>query len=116
MNVIEGITSSYRQRMTIALPDNSSFLLYLEYVPLQRGWFFNVEYDGFVLNGARVVPSPNIFRQYRNQIPFGLGVVTLDNVEPTTVQAFTDGTVTLFLLTAEEVAQLETDLWEVPLG
>lgn len=111
MNIISGIGSAPRQNISIGLPDNSSVELYLTYSPLQRGWFFDLVYGDFELNGFRVITGPNILRQYRNLIPFGIGILTPDNVEPTTATAFEDGTITMYLLTAEEVQQLEDDLY-----
>lgn len=112
MNIISGITNAPRQNITIALPDNSYFTLRLTYLVQQSGWFYDVEYKDFVLNGARLVPSPNIFRKYQKLIPFGLGILTQGNVEPTTIDAFSSGLVTIYLLTQTEAEQLETDLWE----
>lgn len=114
MNSITGLTSSAAQNSFILLEDGSRVELTLEFRPQQAGWFFDLKWPGneqlqvpFSLNGRRLVASPNLLRQFRRLIPFGLMLYTIDNLEPMGRTCFVDGTADLILLTAAEVLEVE---------
>jgi hypothetical protein len=76
----------------------------LYYSESQQGWFINnLVYQDFVLNGFRLVVSPNMLNQYKNLIPFGLGCFTTLLREPTLIQDFTSGNFNLYILSSSEV-------------
>lgn len=108
MNTLQGITDQPKQTTTIVLDDGTKATLVLEYRPQQLGWFYNLTHESFVLNGQRLVASPNILRSFRKLIPFGLAVLTTNGVEPLNQRDFVNGTVTLLLLDADEVDEVET--------
>jgi hypothetical protein len=100
---ITNITLDSRQRQTVALPDGTSFRMVLYYVPLQYGWFLpEISYQDFIVNGLRVVNSPNLLHQFRNQIPFGLACFTEDKREPMFQEDFNSGFAKLYVLTEAE--------------
>lgn len=105
MNLLNGITDAPTQSNTLTLSDGSIAVLSLQYSPQQLGWFFGVQYPttGFELSGQRLTAFPNVLQQFNNQIPFGLACVTQDNVEPTTLETFVDGTTELYLLAPNDV-------------
>lgn len=111
MKLITGLTDQPNQQSVIVLPDGTPVDFTLMYRPQQQGWFYNLSCDAdagpFELNGSRLVSSPNILRNYRNLVTFGLLILTLNNVEPIGQTTFIDGTTAVFLLTAAEVAQVE---------
>ena len=111
MIAIGGINDSSPQQLAIQLPDGTTVTWTLTYVPQQLGWFFNLSWDGqtpaFVINGNRLVTYPNILRQYRNLIPFGLTIATIDGSEPTWQETFIDGTTTVVLLDEADVIAIE---------
>jgi hypothetical protein len=102
MNRIEGITDKPKQQMTISLDDGTPVSLLIEYRPNQLGWFYDLSVGGFVLNGQRLVTSPDLLRKFRNILPFTLAVLTTNNVEPMNQQDFADGTAKLYLLEGED--------------
>lgn len=105
---IEGITSDAKQRHAITLPDNSGLSLLILYCHLQVGWFIDeLVYGDFVLRGVRISNFPNILRQWKNVIPFGLACFTAGNREPTQQEDFLSGASTLYILDEDEVAELE---------
>ena len=112
MNTVTGITSDPSQEVPITLPDGSTLTLTLRYSAQQSCWFYDATWDGatptWQLLGMRLVTHPNLWRQYRNQIPFGLTVSTPDNADPTGPQDFVNGLVTLFVLDAADVATVES--------
>jgi len=62
MLLIQGLTDDPLQKMTLVLPNGESFTMTIYFIPIQQGWFItNLTYGDFVLNGVRIVVSPNIF-------------------------------------------------------
>lgn len=103
---VNGITDSPKQKSAIILADGTTITLILEYKPLQIGWFITqMIYEGFEINNVRVVTSPNMLHQFKNQIPFGIGVFVQDNQEPTLQSDFSGSRAQLFVLSREEVIQ-----------
>lgn len=108
MNLIQQVSANTFQQQTLTLPDGSTFLLQLYFRPMQYGWFINtLVYKNFTINGMRIVVSPNMLRQFKNQIPFGIACFSKGNREPSQQQDFVSGACNLYLLTAAEVIQYE---------
>jgi hypothetical protein len=109
MKLLTGLTDSPAQRARIMLDDGSMAVIALRYTSMQLGWFFDIAYapGNFELAGARLVTSPNILRQWRNLIPFGLAVACREGGEPTRREFLTDGTVSLYLLEGGDIAEVE---------
>jgi len=109
MKVLTGITDSPSQQSLIALPDGSSATLVLKFVPNQMGWFFDLSSGDFLVTGQRLVTFPNILRQYRNQITYGLAVYTPDGLDPLQQTDFASGYASLLLLEPGDVALVEAN-------
>lgn len=103
---IDNISDSPRQKQSLVLADGTQIELAIYFVPMQYGWFITrLVYKDFVLNGVRIVNSPNMLHQFRNQIPFGLACFSANNREPSLLQDFSSGASKLYILTEAEVAQ-----------
>ena len=115
MRIITGFKNLAKQQISIPLPGGTNVSLYIEYRPLQLGWFYDIAYSAGVINfqakGNRLCPSPNILRQYKLKIPFGISCLTAGNVEPTTQTAFSDGTITMLLLDPTDIAIIESTVY-----
>lgn len=115
MQIITGITSDPKQQISIPLPDGTSVSLGLSFRPQQKGWFYDIAYSTPTVNfqalGRRLVTSPNVLRQFQDVIPFGMALVASGGVEPTTQTGFTDGTLTLLLLDATDIADIESAIY-----
>lgn len=106
MLLIKQITADPLQTQTIILADGSSFIFTLYFRSLQFGWFIeNIVYKNFILNGLRITNSPNMFHQFRNQIPFGIACFSTANREPSQLQDFSSGVSKLYLLNEVEIIQ-----------
>lgn len=112
MKLLEGLTDQPKQQTTIVLDDGTKATLLMEYRSQQLGWFYDLTWGDFVLNGVRLVASPNILRGYRNLIPFGISILTKGAVEPLNQSDFVDGTITAVLLDADEVDEVEAAIFE----
>ncbi len=111
MNLLQGFTDQAKQQTTLVLADGSRAVLVLEYRPNQIGWFASLTYGEFRLNGQRLVSSPNYLRQWREQIPFGLSVLGVNNADPLRQTDLSDGTVTLYLLDQPDVEAVEAAVY-----
>ncbi len=103
MNLIQGLTDQPKQTTTIILADGSAVSIYLEYKPNQLGWFYDLEWQDFQLNGQRLVASPNILLQFKDQLTFGLAVLSVANAEPLNQTDLSDGTTRIYLLEGEDL-------------
>lgn len=111
MKLIDRLNDSANQKFTLnAIDSGDQITCVMQYLPTQRGWVLNVSYNGFELNGIAVVNSFNILRNYRNIIPFGLTVTTIDGFDPYYVQDFSSQRAQMYLLSTSEVEELETAL------
>lgn len=111
MKLIGGITDNPKQQMTINLADGSNITLYLEYRPSQIGWFFDLTSDNFTWTGNRIVQSPNLLRHFKSILGYGIACITANNLEPYTSTAFIDGTASLYLLDATDIADIEAAVY-----
>jgi hypothetical protein len=109
--LLQGLTDQPNQQYPIALPDGSTATMILHYRPQQNGWYYDISWDGqsppWQLLGMRLVAHPNLLRQYRNQITFGLAVCTSDSTDPTEQEDFVNGKCSMILLDAAEVLDIE---------
>lgn len=106
MKQLQEITNAALQTHTVVLDDGTSVTFELYFVPMQRGWFIrNLTYGDFVLNGFRVVNSPNILFQYTGQLPFGIACLSQEDREPMFIDDFETLASQLFILNAGELEQ-----------
>lgn len=109
--ILTGLTSDPAQQWPISLPDGTTLTMRFRYRPQQLGWFYDLSWDGttppWQLQGCRLVTHPNILRQYRNQLDFGLTISTPDGRDPMSQQAFVNGNCTILLLDASDVIGIE---------
>ena len=104
MYLIQKITDDALQQQSVVLYNGNTMTFTMYYSESQQGWFItSLVYGSFVLNGIRVVVSPNMLNQYRNIIPFGLGCFTTLLREPTLIQDFSSNNFNFYILNAEEV-------------
>lgn len=112
MYQVNQITADPQQNQTLVLPDGSTISMFMWYSPASQGWFMNLSYETFNLNGVRLCTSPNLLRQFQYQIPFGLFIATTGTNEPTQQQDFASGYSQMFILTPTEVQEYEDFLSE----
>lgn len=107
MTIVGGITSQPKQQLSLVLEDGTTVDALLEYRPQQIGWFADFTLGDWIARGVRLTSSPNLLRQYRRVIPFGLAIIMANNVDPLNVTDFSDGTATVYLLNAADVLAVE---------
>ena len=107
MQLINNITNEANQKISVLFEDTSKkIVLELVYRPTQTGWFIDVTYENFSVKGLRVCIDNNLLNQFRNQIPFGLLIVSSDGYEPLSIEDFITDRVKMAILNQEEVEEL----------
>ena len=111
MQQLLNIASVYRQTMSVPIEGSTTAMqLTLEFNPVQFAWFMSLTWGAFVLNSVQMVAAPNLLRQWKNVIPFGLAVLNTGKLDPLTLEDFTTGVSTIYILNASDVAAMETML------
>lgn len=81
--------------------------IYLEFKPLQNAWFMDLTWGDFVLKNERVSNSPNLLRQFRDLIPFGIFVAGRDDIDPLLITSWT-GDNEFWILDSTDLEYVET--------
>lgn len=102
------ITDFPKQRLIVVLENNETFELILEYSENTEAWYMDVIYGELQIKGKKVTKHPNLLRQFRNNIPFGIGI----DEEPYFLKDFLEKRVTFNILNEEEVELIEQGLYE----
>lgn len=107
MKQLSSITGDPQQILNIVLDDGSRVEMFLSYWPQQSGWFYSLTYGNFSVANRRMVVSPNMLRQFRSIVPFGLCCTVIDGYEPIYQDDFSNGRASLYVLNAEDVLSTE---------
>lgn len=107
MTQITGLRASPFQSFNIPDPDKRKTIYFtLRFSPRTQSWVIDIEYEGFVSKGIKIVRGINILRRNINTLPFGLMVTVSDNLEPFLINDFSSGRVSLYLLTHAECVDI----------
>lgn len=111
MFLIQQVTDNPLQRQNLVLFNGATLVIEIYFRPEQAGWFFNsLVYKDFTALGLKIVNSPNLLRQWKNILPFGLACFSTANRDPSQAQDFSSGASTLYILTEDEVQEYESFL------
>lgn len=110
MKLIEGITQDYKQKLFLTIDNYGYAELTLKFNPNQVSWFFDLVWQDFSTYNQKLTLAPNVLRQYKDVLPFGLFCLNDNNVDPCTIDAFTNDTA-LFLLEEADVEDFETRVY-----
>ncbi len=111
MLLINNITNDPSQTLTLVGENQEQITLHLYYKPTQQGWFYDISYKNFTANGLKMVGSINTLRQWKSSIPFGLACISKDGYDPWFLDDFQSGRMSLYLLNADDVKQIELDVF-----
>lgn len=107
MKQITTLTSSPKQKMQLVLDNNETADFYIYYNGRVQSWFFDISYNETIINCVKVCLHPNILRQFRRIIPFGLAFLSESKVEPFELTSFSSGQTGFYVLNSEEVETVE---------
>lgn len=105
---VDKLTADPSQQYTLVTDDGNTIPFALQFLPRQQAWKFDIAYGSLTLRGAMLTCSPNIMRQYKNIVPFGMSVISNDALDPSYIDDFTSGRISIYLLDAAEVAGIES--------
>lgn len=111
MKTLSGFTTDGKQQSNIVLEDGSVAVLLLEFSQMQMGWFFDITWKDIALNGQRLTAHPNILRQQRNIIPFGIAIFSNTGAEPLTIDDLSNGSFSMYLLEGTDIELVETSFF-----
>ncbi len=111
MQQITNLSDEANQLAKVVLGDGSVASFQFQYLPAIERWAFSVTHPEITLTLETLCAGPNVLRQYRNTIPFGLGCYTTDGADPFYIQDFQSGRVTLYVLSADEVQFFEDSIF-----
>ncbi len=103
MRTLTGLSNETAQSAQIPLANGTQAGLTLYYRQNQIGWFYNLTYGNFQVNGQRLVASPNMLWSFQDILPFGLAMLVEGQQEPLGQDVFVNGTGTLVLLDQSDV-------------
>lgn len=110
MQLLDNINDAADQLMTVPLPDGSSAQLEFFYRPGTQRWTLDISHPLLTMKGFNLSLGPNILRQWRNLIPFGIAITSNNGLDPMQATDFLDGTCKLYILSAAEVILIEEDI------
>ena len=111
MLAINSLTNDASQQFTLTGIPGVQIGVLMRFMPRIQQWVMNISYGSFEADGIPILCSPNILRQWRNVIPFGLACTNVFFVDPYTLNDFADGSSSLFLLDSADVAAIEAALF-----
>lgn len=103
MEQITSLSNSNTQSMVITTSVIANLQLDLQYYATQRSWMYSVHHENFAIDNQRLHLSWNILDKYKNILPCGLYVKSLDGGEPLFQNDFTYPRIQIFLLNKDEV-------------
>jgi hypothetical protein len=107
MRQITTLNNFYKQVFRVSIDGYSAVEISLEFKPQQYAWFMSLTWGDFSLNNERVAIAPNLLRQFKNILPFGIMIsnnVTI--VDPFSVDAWLSG-LEMYLLSESELDDVE---------
>lgn len=116
MQQITNLSDEADQLTKIVLGDGSIATFEFIYLPAIERWVYSVSHPDLTVNRLILCMGPNVLRDFRNIIPFGLACYTTDGADPFYIEDFSSGRVTLYVLDASEVAFFEESVFNVVQG
>lgn len=76
------LSSDAKQNFQAPITGYDSVDITIEYKPSQYGWFISLVWGDFSINNERISISPNLLRQFKNVLPFGILISGFQAEEP----------------------------------
>lgn len=113
MQILKGFTDTPFQTAKLPLDNNETATIRLKYAPTQFSWYFDIEYKDVISNGNKLVLGSNILRCFKNIIPFGLALKSIDGIDPYKLDDFNGDNprVKIYLLNQQDVLEIERILY-----
>ncbi len=113
MKQITTITDQPDQKMILVLDNNDTADFRLYFSARQQAWYYDFTYKNLTCNCSKVVLTPNSLRQFKRIIPFGIAFSSQSYVEPFQLTDFSSGRVQMYVLSANEVQEIEESIFNI---
>ena len=107
MLAVNSLTNDPTQQFVLNGIPGIQISITLRFMPRIQIWNMDVSWGTFTALGIPVLCSPNLLRQWRRIIPFGIACTDIYKLDPYTVNDFAVGDASFFLLNADDVAAVE---------
>lgn len=111
MRLLDKLNSNPRQTFSVLAEDGSTVTFSFVYLPSQQCWTVDVLRNDFAVKGIQLQVNPNILRNYRNVIPFGLSVTSEDGYDPYYLDDFDTQRIQVYLMSAADVEDFEREFF-----
>lgn len=112
INLVNKINDQPMQRVFLTGNPGQRIIMDLRFLPTQSLWTADFSLGDFSVEGICVTASPNILRNYRNIIPFGVMVLTDNGQDPRGLDDFNTGYARIYLMDQEETNRIESLIYE----
>lgn len=113
-NLISNLTNFADQTTQLQLTDGTIATMELIYQGAAQRWIANISYGTFVSDGIGLCCYPNILRQWKQILPFGIACVTADQTDPFDINDFSTGRVSMYLLNSTDIKTIESVVFGGP--
>ncbi len=110
-NQIQSLTNFANQITQLQLLDGSIAVMELIYQGATERWVMNVSYGDVVINGINLCCYPNVLRQWKETLPFGLACVTADQTDPVDINDFATGRAQIYLLDQTDIVEIDSSVF-----
>jgi hypothetical protein len=107
---LDSLSDNSDQLLQSVLDDGTIVTLEFLYKPAVQRWFFNVTYGTTIINGLGLCVHPNLLRQWRNTLPFGICCITTDGVDPINTDDFVNARAAVYVLNSTDVEFVESSI------
>ena len=107
---ITNIDDNYNQQFQYVVEGYDTAYFNIYFKPRQLSWFMDLTFGNVEIFGERIAVSPNLLRQFKNRLPFGIAIYGPDLVDPFAVDAFLKGW-KFYILSKTEINEIEDDFY-----
>ncbi len=113
MNQITNLSDDPDQITNAILWDGTIATLEFIYGPNTQRWYMNVTHPLLTLNLVNLCTGPNILRDFRNKMNWGLACASKDGCDPFSIEDFISGRISIYTLSAADVALVESQIFQL---
>jgi len=111
MLLLDKLNDKAFQIYTLSTDTGQKITFTLKYMPAVQQWVYSIVFGTKIINGKRLVCSPNVLRAHKDILPFGLAVTSIDILEPQYIDDFTSGRISVYLLQTADLAAIEASYY-----
>lgn len=100
---MQQITITENSTIEIINGNNETYTGYINYNSSRQGWFLDLISESFSVYGIRITSVPNVLRQWKDRLGFGICVLTENKSEPFFLEDFNTGRAKMYLLEPDDL-------------